>query len=515
MPSQSPTRAATAGLRSREVKSSSRGGAAARIRPLLRQDGEPAAARARGRASTREPGRARRPRSIASAPTTVHGNGSERAAAALELRRCAVRSAGAGRREVDDDPAAGREQLARRGAAARTGSPADADVAVGEQRASPSGPRPAARSKTSRCRALAPARRGSARRPRARRRCRARRARARRGARSSGPGRSRCRGSARGSARAAPRRRRRPRPAHRRHRQPVRQLGQAVHRARLPAQGGREERHGERRVAPASSVIAALPSHDARATAARTGCPARRRRRRRRRRRCRRRAASAVVGRRCAPASSQGAPACRRTSGWSTSARRPAAAAGAGSVTREHPPAAVLGRAEHGVVAVADEPGDRGQVGGGDVRGVHADLHDGRAGGRRHVGVGVREPLGEAVAALRVHGPAGQRARAAVGRTAARARSPASATWQSARGPPRRRRRAVSRRQAAASVGGRGPCRRAAPSRVLTWPGTGALAMTSTAGASRQHPGEVAGGAHRARAPSRTPWSGCPRRAGW
>ena len=59
-------------------------------------------------------------------------------------------------------------------------------------------------------------------------------------------------------------------------------------------------------------------------------------------------------------------------------------------------------------MAVADATGDVGQLLDRQVRRVHADLHDRGARRQRHVGVGLREPVGEAGATLLVHRPAGQ-----------------------------------------------------------------------------------------------------------
>nr|WP_292644741.1 hypothetical protein [Nocardioides sp.] len=78
--------------------------------------------------------------------------------------------------------------------------------------------------------------------------------------------------------------------------------------------------------------------------------------------------------------------------------------AGGGGVAKgQRPPAAVLGGGEHGVGRV-QAAGHRQQPGRGHLRGVHADLHDWSG----DVGVGVREPLPEAVAVLRGDGPPGE-----------------------------------------------------------------------------------------------------------
>ncbi len=211
MPSQSPTRAATSGPRRVEVKSSSRGGRGARIRtPLARTTNQrPSCSWTRVDAS---------PAACAtsvtdSGPRTVHGNGSERQAAALELDACgcAARSRAARRRRRPGRRARARAATRRSRA---TGSP-PMPMLPSASSAQIHRPSPGRWSKTSRCRALAPRARvwrdglgHDVDAQHARRR-------GRRGARSSGPGRSRCRGPGRCSARAPPRRRRRPRSAHR------------------------------------------------------------------------------------------------------------------------------------------------------------------------------------------------------------------------------------------------------------------------------------------------------------
>ena len=122
------------------------------------------------------------------------------------------------------------------------------------------------------------------------------------------------------------------------------------------------------------------------------------------------------------------------------------------------------------------------------------------------------EPGGEAVATLVDDGPPGEDPRRARCRAAASARSPARRRWPAAptpRRPPGCR----------AAPPPRGRPRRSwptsAPRRVLTCPGTGALAITSTVNARHeQHPPEVARGRGGCRAPTPTPWSGCRRHAG-
>ena len=206
MPSHSPTRAVTAGLRSVEVKSSSRGRRGARISGAAStQDGEPAAVVLVGRVDA-EPGRGAT--SCAdSGPRTVHGNGSERwppHSSSMHVGRVARCPAVRRRRRPGR-----RARAARRpGAAGATGSP-PMPMLPSASSAQVQRPSPGRWSNTSRCRALAPRARVWATAS-GRRRCPARRPPGGRGARSSGPGRSRCRAPGRSSVRAAPRRRRRP-----------------------------------------------------------------------------------------------------------------------------------------------------------------------------------------------------------------------------------------------------------------------------------------------------------------
>ena len=134
--------------------------------------------------------------------------------------------------------------------------------------------------------------------------------------------------------------------------------------------------------------------------------------------------------------------------------------------------------------------------------------------GPARVDVGVGQPLGEVRrprCGWTVQPP---RALRSSRPPTARSRSPSSARWQrpgrtaarhaaaACRGAPRRRRARPP------------PCRCAAPSRVFTRPATGALATTSTATALMRAPARSRGRRAPCRAPSRTPWTGCPRRAG-
>ncbi len=80
---------------------------------------------------------------------------------------------------------------------------------------------------------------------------------------------------------------------------------------------------------------------------------------------------------------------------------------GSGRPEPQHPPAAVEGGAEH-CVRVRQQVAHPRQLVAGDVRGVHADLHDRGSGVRGDVVMRMRESLGEPVAALGMHGPARQ-----------------------------------------------------------------------------------------------------------
>ena len=467
MPSQSPTRAATAALRSRDGKSASVGGREPSRRLL--EHGAPAVAepvharsrRARPRGASA--GRCRRHRRPTSGTAGC-------AAPPHSASPTPVLGAVPGRGQLDDDPAARVEHLAQP-AQQRDRVAADADVAVGEQRGVPAA---LARQRRRRRRGAAPRRRGRRVRPTA--------------SWTTSMPRTTC-----------------PRSAER--------LGQPA-RAAADVEG-RARRRGRAWRGPSARRPGAVPVVEAqeRCTAGSTGSALIAPTSRpgpgelgvaggRRATSVRVRDGVDVAQRRgrsptSSPSPLERARGCRRTSSASTSARRASARAAAGSRSAEHPPAAVLGRAEHGVVRrrARRRPSCRSP---GVSCGVSMPTWTtGPPGGTSACALTSRSA--KAAPALRRR-RASRRARDAISspRTAS-ARSPASASRQRAgaerrRGRPRWCRAAAAAASSAAAAmptsapePGLDPARRPAPSRPR-----------APCAASRQHPPEVAGGAGRA-----------------
>ena len=468
------------------------------------EDGEPAAAvLVRGGARPGRPRRRRgRSRRRRRPPTGTAGCGRARSRAGP----CRVRTPVPGRREVDHHAAVRREQLAQPPSSA-TGSPPmpmlpSASSAVSQR------PSPGSGSKTSRVQRRHAAVAGLARPPRGPRRCpstsgpRAARCRG-----SSGPGRSRCRAS--GPAQCASTARS----------EASASRVQRVDRQRAAARRGRPRRTaaaqrrgedvGERR--SASGVDGHAVTVRARRAANR---PSRRqpRPRRRRRRRCRRRAASAAVPTR-RPAASQGRPGVGAGVGRRHRhvAQRRAPRRGRAAPSTHQPPSS----AGPSTASWSPSPSATArQVGGGDLRGVHADLDDRARRRRRRRG---RWPAARRSRCPRC-GATVQPARprrelaprdgvgevAVEGEVAASGRRPRRRR-RACRAAPRRRRSAARvhadrRRRAGSSPGRRpGPWRSPAPGRRLT---------RST----RQKSRAVRDAC---RAPSRTPSTGCPAARGW
>ena len=362
---------------------------------------------------------------------------------------------------------------------------ADADVAVGEQGGLASGPPPAAASKTSR-RSAAPRGRGSARPPRARRRSRATHV----------PALGQRRGQPAGPAADVERRpdaaveqravgvvggRAQSRPAAarlvaRRPRRPAR---------RRPRSAAGEARSGERRASRHPRDPARPRANSRRGAVAATSVGVRRR--------CRRRAA-----RPARPTASPSPLERGRVSspGRRRRHRRRGQHAGAPRVAqREHPPAAVRGRPEHRVVPASSAAGDAVRSARRRPAGCPCPIWTDRA--RSDASrVGVGEPVGEAGPALRVHGPAGQRARGS------RCRGPRRRGHRPARGDSRRRRprRAQARQRVEQRGGGElgGRRRRRRRRRAGSWPARRPAPWPRPAARRARHEStlpEVAGGA--------------------
>ena len=501
MPSHAPTRAATRGWRRRDGKSRCSGiggvlsaviAAAPTSTPTQRSPtscvscAKPAAVATEG---------------IASAPTTDHGNGSEVSPPALSRIAPGVQ-ARAGWRQVGDDPTAGREQLGACGAAGAPGRPRCRGCRRRAAR-SPSGPRPAPARR--RC-AGSPRRpgRGSARSPRAPRRSRARSRRARRAAAVIRPGpqpTSSVGPVQRSSTAASPSRV----PVHASagtssrvtsgpaitHGWPRKTLANTASTEASTSDTDPPPELGEGRArwrTTAATASASSTTSTSRSTGPRpTVRPATSNAAR---------VAAPVVGvdigtpTRCSP----------RRGSASASAHQPPSSASASTASWSPSPSMTAVRSASVTCGVSMQICTTGP---------------GRSAARSRC-----ENASRSASPSPRCGKTVQPASAAASRSAYTAVGQVALEGEPAAGRrrPWRRRYARVSSSAAAASSAAPSMPTSAPRRVFAWPGDGRLGTTRTRAtlgrAHEQHPREVAGGPQRAASPSRTPSSGCPRRAG-
>ena len=512
MPSQSPTRAATAGLRSARVKSSSAGSGSARSHPRLTSSTAHQRLAAcvcsaeHAQAGLAPPARRsprRRPPTTGTAGTRgARGAQPDRAGCAgrrpARARSTTTRPPGASSPRTRRSSARGSPPMPMLPSASSARAPAALARAAASKRRGRSAGTPRPGSGRTASRHDVDAEHGCPRSASC--------------AGSSGRGRSRRPGSPPGSGRAARGRRRRPsaprpRPAA----------------ARVPGAGrrrGTARRAAPRRTRRRRSSGAGTAGH--RRTSDAAAAPRPRRTGSRSRRRRPRPASATVSTSRSMPGTAhvqpgalRAPPGVARRCAASTSAprRAPAAAAGSRSASTHQPPSsagpstASSGRRSS---AAATQ-----QVGGGDLRRVHPDLDHGARPVPPRRGARARAARRRSRPRWANDVPPGQRN----GELRATGAPPVEVAGQRQHGTaaprtPRGTRRRVSSSAAAASSAatahpdlgaepGLRPVRAPAPS-----------PPPARRGRSRQHPHRSPGPCARCRAPSRTPSTGCPRHAG-